>query len=194
MLAILARNWWLLALRGVVAIMFGIMALVWIGLIGVATVEEVAASLEALVLLFGAYALVDGVFVIGAAIKGNTGRTPRLLLLLEGIAGVIFGILTFLWPSLTALVLLYLIAAWALIGGIFEIMAAIELRREINNEWMLILGGIASVVFGLLLVIFPGAGALAVIWLIGSYAILFGVILLALAFRLRAMQTSRATG
>ena len=108
------------------------------------------------------------------------------MVLLEGIAGIAIGVISIFWPGITTFALLYFIAAWAIITGIFEIMAAVELRREISNEWFLIISGALSVAFGLLLVAFPGQGALAVIWLIGAYALLFGVLLIALAFQLRS--------
>ncbi len=180
MLASLQRNWWLVALRGVLAIIFGVLAFIWPG-------ETVAV----LVLFFGAYVLVDGVFALGSAIMGNTGGTPRWYLILEGAAGVIFGVLTFLWPDVTELALLYLIAAWGLVTGVFEILAAIEMRQVIKNEWLLVLSGIASILFGLLLVIFPGAGILSLIWLLASYAIVFGIVLVVLAFRLRGMMAAQ---
>jgi uncharacterized membrane protein HdeD (DUF308 family) len=176
MLAMLARNWWVFAVRGAAAILFGILALLWPAL-----------TLLTLVLLFGAYALVDGILAVAAGIAAY-GRNERWwAVLLEGVAGVIIGVLTFLWPGTTALVLLFFIAAWAFITGILEIVAAIQLRRVITNEWMMILGGVASILFGLLLVVFPGAGALGLTWLIGVYALVFGVMLLVLAFRLRGM-------
>jgi uncharacterized membrane protein HdeD (DUF308 family) len=178
MLNLISRNWWLVALRGVVAIIFGILALVWPG-----------PALLTLVFFFGIYALLDGIFAISETISGNTGGRPRWLVLLEGVVSLIAGILTFVWPSLTALVLLYVIALWALITGITEIVAAIELRRRLQGEWVLILSGVASIIFGILLLLFPGAGALALIWVIGIYAIVFGILLLGLALRLRALHT-----
>lgn len=190
MLAVAARAWWTLVLRGVLAVVFGIIAWIWPGL-----------TVGALVLLFGAYALVDGVFALVAAFS-NRAEGRRLPLLLEGILGIGSGIAAVVWPGLTALALLYIIAAWALITGVFEILAAVELRREIENEWLLGLAGLASIVFGILLIVFPGSGALAVVWMIGTYAVLFGVLLIALGFRLRALADrlgsgrggSRATG
>lgn len=178
MLQSLARNWWALALRGVLAILFGVAAFVWPGM-----------TIAALVLLFGAYAFVDGLFALMAAIRqhGDVGSERWWMLLLEGLAGIGVGVLTVLWPNITGLVLLYLIAAWAIITGVFEILAAIRLRREIDNEWWLALAGIASVVFGVLIALQPAAGALAIVWILGGYAILFGILLLALAFRLRGM-------
>jgi uncharacterized membrane protein HdeD (DUF308 family) len=175
MLLVLARNWWMLALRGLVAVLFGLVAIVWPGL-----------TLTALVLLFGAYALVDGVFAVVSALRTASRQSRWWMLLIEGVIGIVIGVVTFLWPDITALALLYLIAAWAIVTGVFEILAAIRLRREITGEWLLALSGIASVLFGLLLVILPGAGALAVVWLIGIYALIFGVLLIVLAFRLRS--------
>jgi len=175
MVIVLARNWWALALRGLFAILFGIAAFAWPGI-----------TLGALVLLYGAYALVDGVFAIAAAVVGRTDGMPWWALVLEGVAGIAVGIMTFAWPGITALVLLYLIAAWAVVTGIFEIVAAVRLRKEIQGEWLLALSGILSVLFGFALVFNPLAGALAVVWLIGAYAIAFGVLMIALAFRLRS--------
>jgi uncharacterized membrane protein HdeD (DUF308 family) len=174
MAAILARNWWALFLRGVVAVLFGILTFIWPGL-----------SLAVLVLLFGAYVLVDGLFAIVAAMKAPARNKRWWVLLIEGIVGVIIGVLTFFWPAMTALALLYFIALWALITGVLEIGAAIRLRKSISNEWLLVISGFLSILFGLALVIVPVAGALAVVWLIGVYAIVFGVLIIALSFRLR---------
>ena len=177
MVAVLARNWWLLAIRGVAAILFGIGAFLWPGL-----------TIAVLVILFGAYALVDGIFAVIAGFSARKEQDRWWMMVVVGVAGIVTGILTFMWPDITALVLLYFIAAWAIVTGVFEIAAAIRLRAEMEGEWMLILAGIASLIFGVLLVIMPGAGALAVVWLIGSYALLFGILLLVLAFRLRGMR------
>jgi uncharacterized membrane protein HdeD (DUF308 family) len=177
MTAILARNWWLLAIRGVAAILFGIGAFLWPGI-----------TLAVLVLMFGAYAFVDGIFAIIAGVAARKEQERWWMMILVGIAGIITGVLTFMWPNITALVLLYFIAAWALVTGVLEIAAAIRLRKEIEGEWLMIVAGIASVIFGVLLLIMPGAGALAVAWIIGSYALLFGILLLVLAFRLRSMK------
>jgi uncharacterized membrane protein HdeD (DUF308 family) len=174
MLTAFSRKWWAMALRGVVAILFGIMAILWPAL-----------TLVTLVLLFGAYAFLDGVLAVIAGVVARRRSERWWAVLLEGVAGMIIGLLAFFWPGVTALVLLYLIAAWALITGVLEIIAAIQLRRVITREWSMILSGLASIVFGLLLVFFPGAGALGLVWLIGAYAIAFGLLLLVLAFRLR---------
>lgn len=176
MQSVLARNWWVLALRGLAAVVFGILALVW-----------PRGALIVLIALFGAYALIDGVLAVFLAFQGRENNRNWGWLLLEGIAGILIGIITFRWPGVTAVVLLAFIAVWAIITGAMEIFEAVELRRAINNEWLLILGGAASVVFGLVLFLFPAAGALAVVWLIGIYAIIFGGLLLGLAWRLRSM-------
>jgi len=174
MLTLYARTWWVMALRGLIAIIFGVLTLIW---------PEIA--VEALVLLFGAYVLVDGIFAIISAIGGRKEHRQWWLVLLEGIAGVAFGVITIGWPRITTVVLLLLIAGWAVATGILQIVAAILLRKELKSEWLLILGGILSLVFGVLLAIQPQAGAIALVWLIGAYAVVFGVLLIALAFRLR---------
>jgi uncharacterized membrane protein HdeD (DUF308 family) len=175
MLHALARNWWLLLLRGIAGIVFGVLALAWPGL-----------TLLTLIILYGAYMLVTGAFEIGAAILGPGGAGPRWWLALIGLCGVIIGIGTFVWPGVTALVLLLFIAAWAIVTGVLEIVGAIKLRKEIDNEWALILSGVVSVLFGLAVAILPGAGALALVWAIGLFAIAIGVLSCVLAFRLRA--------
>lgn len=178
MVSTLARNWWALALRGLSAVIFGLLAFAWPGI-----------TLGVLVLFYGAFALIDGLLAIAAAIFGREGSNlPWWALLLEGMLGIGAGLLTFAWPGITALVLLYLIAAWAIVTGIFEIIAAIRLRKEIEGELWLALSGVLSIVFGVLLMAQPGTGALAVVWLIGAYALIFGVFLLALAFRLKGVR------
>jgi uncharacterized membrane protein HdeD (DUF308 family) len=186
MIAMLARNWWLLAIRGVAAILFGIGAFLWPGL-----------TLTVLVLLFGAYALVDGIFAVIAAIAARGERARWWMLILEGLAGIVIGVITFMYPAATFLVLYSFIAAWAIITGILEIVAAIRLRKEIEGEWMLALGGVASLIFGILLLALPAVGMLTLIWLIGAYALVFGILLLMLAFRLRRWRDTvggQATG
>jgi uncharacterized membrane protein HdeD (DUF308 family) len=179
---ILATRWWTLALRGIAAIVFGILTFI-----------SPASSLLALVILFGAYAIVDGVLALILAIRRPVEGRHWGSLLVEGIAGIVSGVLTFAWPGLSALVLLYLIAAWAVITGVAEIAAAIRLRKQVQGEWLMALTGVLSIVFGVLLFVFPGAGALAVTLWIGAYAVAFGILLLVLALRLRAWgrQTSR---
>jgi uncharacterized membrane protein HdeD (DUF308 family) len=172
--SVLRRGWWLLLLRGIVAVLFGI--ILWV---------EPAISLAALVLLFGGYCLVDGIFAVWTALAGPKDHDHWWLLLLWGLVGIGVGILTFVAPGVTALALLFYIAIWAVATGVLEIAAAIRLRKEIANEWLLLLAGFASVAFGVLLALRPGAGALGVLWVIGFYAIVFGVLLLILAARMR---------
>lgn len=173
MLATYTGSWWAMVLRGIAAIAFGVLAFIWPRI-----------TVAALVFLWGAYALVDGVFAIAAGIVSHGEYKRWWLLLLEGILGVIAGVLAFVIPSITALVLLILIASWAIVTGIFEVAAAIQLRKQIRNEWLLGLAGVASILFGIALLINPLAGALAVVWIIGAYAIVFGVLLVALGLRL----------
>lgn len=184
MLALLARYWWVFALRGVVAIIFGILALVWPLL-----------TLQVLILLFGAYVLVDGVFTVIVGITAHERNQCWWALVLRGVAGIIVGLLTFFWPGMTALILLYVFAAWEIVTGVMEVVAGIQLRRMIDKEWVLILAGGVSIVFGLVLFIFPGAGALSLVWLLGAYSVGFGILLLFLALRLRSVPgQTRATG
>jgi uncharacterized membrane protein HdeD (DUF308 family) len=171
MLHTLTANWWALALRGLVAVLFGLLTFFLPGI-----------TLVTLVLLFGAYALADGVFNVIAFFRV---ASHQWALLIEGVVGIIAGVLTFAWPAITAIVLLYLIAFWAILTGVFEILAGIRLRKTIANEWLLLLMGVLSLLFGLLILFAPGTGALAIVLWIGAYALVFGIFLLALAFRLR---------
>src|SRR5262245_832422 len=173
LLHMLAKNWWLLLLRGLVAILFGVLTFLWPG-----------ATLITLVLLYGAYALVDGVLALAAAIKGGA-MAPRWWLAIVGFLGIAAGLLTLLWPGVTAFVLLFFIGTWAAAVGVMQIIGAIRLRKEIDNEWLLIAGGLLSVIFGAMVVFAPGAGALALIFVIGAYVFLYGVLLLSFSLRLR---------
>lgn len=174
LVSILSRSWWLLLLRGLAAIVFGV--LTWF---------QPGISIAALVLLFGAYSMSDGILGVWTAIIGRKDHEHWWVLLLEGLLGIGVGVLTFLVPGITALALLFYIAIWAIATGVLEIVAAIRLRKDIKGEWALILAGLASVLFGVLLVAQPAAGALALLWLIASYAIVFGVLLVVLAFKAR---------
>jgi uncharacterized membrane protein HdeD (DUF308 family) len=169
----LTGNWWLFALRGVLALVFGILAL-----------YQPLAALAALVLVFGVWAFIDGISALALAIGG--WRSWQLLL--GGLVGIGVGLLTFFRPGITALGLYAAVAAWSIARGILEIVVAIELRKEIEGEVWLILGGIASIVFGVLMIALPMAGVLALAWLIGLYALLFGGIQLALAVRLHRVH------
>ena len=171
-LPMVAGNWWALLLRGIAAVLFGLAALFWPGL-----------TLYVLVIFFGAYVLVDGVFAIAAGIRGSGGR--GWLLLAEGVLGVLAGLVALFWPGISALVLLYVIAAWAIFTGILKVVMAISLRREIENEWLMIVSGVLSVVFGVVLGALPGVGLLSLVWLVGIYALIFGVALIVLGFRVR---------
>jgi uncharacterized membrane protein HdeD (DUF308 family) len=175
----LADRWWTVLLRGLAAIAFGVLAFVWPGV-----------TLWALVLLYGAYALLDGVFSLAAAFTGHAKPLPTWWLILVGLISLAAGVVAIAWPGITALALALLIGAWAVAHGIFEIIGAIQLRKEIDNEWLLILAGLFSVIFGLLMLLAPGAGALGLIWAIAAYAVVFGIILVGLSLWLQAHRTT----
>jgi uncharacterized membrane protein HdeD (DUF308 family) len=177
----LSRNWWIVLLRGLAGICFGIITFI-----------APAISLAILVLVWGAYALADGILALVTAIR-RRGEDRWWLFFVEGLVGIAAGVLTLIWPGLTAIALLYLIAAWAIVTGALEIAAAIRLRKVIANEWLLGLSGIASLGFGILLILFPGAGALTVVIWIGAYALVFGALVVALAFRLRSLGRPHTT-
>jgi uncharacterized membrane protein HdeD (DUF308 family) len=175
----IGRHWGWVALRGVVAILFGLMALLM-----------PAITLSALVLVWGAFALVDGVLALVAGVRIRDNGKPLWALIVVGLLGIAAGIVTFLYPGLTALVLLYIIAIWALVSGIFQVVAAIRFRKDIRNEWLLGLSGLVSILFGGMLIMQPGAGALALVWVIGAYAVFFGILLLVFSFRLKQHKAS----
>jgi len=175
LLRALAENWWLLLLRGVAAIAFGVIAFFWPGI-----------TLLALTYLFGAYALADGIFGLWAAIVSEGGDTAsRWWLAIGGVISILAAAAAFFWPGMTALVLLIFIATWAIIIGALQLYAAFQLRKVIANEWWLVLSGVISIAFGILLFAQPGTGALALIWTIAGYAVFFGCLMVILAFRLR---------
>ena len=173
----LARRWWAVALRGAAAIVFGILTLLMPGI-----------TLWVLVLLFSSYALVDGVFSAISAVRERDDEGPLWALLLHGLVSIAAGLVALFLPGLTALALVYVIAAWAVVTGVLEIAAAIRLRKRITGEWWLALSGVLSVVFGVMLMIAPGAGALALVLWIGVFAIALGALLIGLALRLRSWQ------
>ena len=178
----MSRSWWILALQGVAAIIFGVAAIAWPGI-----------TLLTLVYLFGAFALVDGALALGAGLERLFERESHVWgLLLRALTGAVIGLATFALPGLTALVLLLMIAAWALITGFLEISAAIRLHDEIHGEWAMALAGVLSILFGLALIAFPRSGALAVVWTIGIFSIVTGVSRMVLGFRLRRAWTATA--
>lgn len=173
----LAQRWWTFALRGAAAVLFGV--LTWV---------LPAASLIGLVFAWGAYALVAGGFSIVAAARTGRAGGRWGWFLFEGLASIAAGVVTFAWPGITALVLLYTIAVWAVVTGIAQVGAAIRLRRVIEGEWLLGLSGVLSIVFGAVMIARPLAGALAVAWMIGGYAVTLGVLLIALGVKLRRLR------
>jgi uncharacterized membrane protein HdeD (DUF308 family) len=179
----ITRNWWLLLLRGIMSVVFGILAFAWPG-----------ATILALTLLFGAYALLDGILSLVAAITGSDRAAPAWWLALVGVLGIAAGLIAFFWPVKTAFALVIMIGVWALTIGIFEIIGAIRLRHEIDDEWWLITAGILSVLFGLAVLMAPRAGALAIIWVLGAYAVLAGVLMIAFSFRLKGLHERTTSG
>jgi uncharacterized membrane protein HdeD (DUF308 family) len=173
MVDVLARNWWAVALRGIAAILFGLFAFFYPGV-----------TLFALVIVFGAYALVDGVFALVSAVRAAESHQRWGQLLLVGICGILAAAVVWFYPGLAALSLLFVIAAWAIVTGVLEVAASFQLRQYMKDWWWWLIAGLASIVFGVLLFWRPGAGALAVLWIIGTYAIAFGIFLLGLAWRL----------
>lgn len=174
-------HWWALALRGVFAILFAILTFVWPGV-----------TLTAIVLFFGAYALIDGIFALISAIRAAHGHGRWGAFLLEGVVGILAGLVTLAAPAVTLTFLIYVVGTWAVVTGVLEIAAAIRLRRHIAGEWLLILTGIVSVLFGGVIFVAPIVGAIAISWWLGVYALIFGVLLLTLAFRLRALHGATA--
>lgn len=180
MIETLSRYWWAFLIRGILAIALGVMAWIWPGI-----------TLAALVIVFGAYAFVDGIFLVIKALGSWKEREDRWILLLEGLLGIGIGIITFFSPGVTAVGLLFFIAAWSLSTGIVEIVGAIRMRKEIQGELWWILSGIASIAFAVILMVFPGAGILSLVWLLGVYAVVFGVFLVALGIRIRTHTPAR---
>jgi uncharacterized membrane protein HdeD (DUF308 family) len=170
-----ARNWWLFVLRGVAAIVFGIIAIVY---------PDV--TITALAIVFGIYAIVDSIGSFASAI-GHRGADGwhRAAHALEGVVALVAGVLALVLPDLTALALVALIGIWAILSGVVEIMAAIRLRRVIDTEWLLGISGLLSIIAGIVILVWPDAGAVAISWLIGTYAIVFGVVFVWLGFNLR---------
>ena len=177
--AALARNWWLIALRGVLGVVFGIIAL-----------AVPVATILALVLLFSAYMLVDGIFTIYAAVQAGRAGESWGLLVFQGIASLAVGVIAFLWPGITVLAFVLLIAAWSIVSGCVMLAAAYHTE---NGRWWLIVGGAAALLFGVMMIAAPLAGAVVLTWWLGAYALVFGVALIILAFQLRARYNDRRT-
>lgn len=174
MVRTLSQNWWLVVLRGMLAILFGIAAFLWPGI-----------TLLTLIIMFGVYAIFDGLIAIWTGLSRTRESSRWWMFLLEGLLSIGAGIAALVWPGLATLVFIYIMAFWAVFTGILEIVAAIRLRHEITNEWFLALGGVLSIGLGILLFLQPAAGSLAIIWIIASYALVFGILLLILGIRLR---------
>lgn len=174
---LLTRNWWLVVLRGLLAILFGLTAFFWPGL-----------TWLVLVLMFGVYALVDGAFAMLSGLVSSKYSPRWWVFLLEGLVSVAAGVVALVSPGLAGFALILVIAAWAILTGILEIAAAIRLRREISNEWMLGFGGFVSLVFGFLVLFQPATGGLVITLMIGAYALIFGILLVALGLRLRRLD------
>jgi uncharacterized membrane protein HdeD (DUF308 family) len=173
--------WWAIALRALAAILLGIIAIALPG-----------PTLAAIVIVFGVYAIADGILAIVAAVRGFRKKERWGAMLLQGLVGLIAGAIAIFSPGIGALALTYLVAAWALVTGAFEIAAAIRLRKAIKGEWLLLLAGLLSIVFAVLVAIFPGAGALTLVWWLGAYALAYGVVSLVLALRVRTFTRARA--
>jgi uncharacterized membrane protein HdeD (DUF308 family) len=179
---VLIANWWLLALRGLLGVIFGVVALAFPG-----------STILALVLLFSAYALVDSAFSVVAAIRAARQRQQWGLLTLQGVASIAAGVIAFLWPAITVLAFVLLIAAWSIVSGVLFVTAAF--RVDDNHErWWLAIGGIASFIYGVLSVVAPMLGALVLTWWLGAYMLVIGVALILLAFRLRSRGNQRSGG
>lgn len=177
MLGLVARDWWVFAVRGIAAIVFGVLAFVW-----------PETTLAVLVVLFGAYVLVDGVALLVALARGDTlARRNAWSVGIMGVLGIVAGVVTFVWPDVTAISLLFVVAFWAIATGTFQVIAAIALRRELDGELWMGLGGVASIAFGALLIAFPGEGLISLVWLVGLWSIVFGGSSLGLAHRLRQL-------
>ena len=177
--AVLKRYWWMFAVRGGFAVLYGLAAVVMPRL-----------TLGVLIVLFGVFALANGIFAVGTALAARKEYEKWWVLLLEGAAGVIVGIGTIAWPQLTAVLLLFLIAGWAVATGILEILAGLAQPKEVGGDkWVLVLGGVISLLFGIFLFAQPGKGALAILWMIGVFAIVAGVVLITIGFRLKGMKT-----
>ena len=178
MIAILRQNWWTLALRGIIAILFGVCAFVW----------PLATAL-AFVILLAAFAFVEGVFAFIGAFSWAITGSQRLLLVVLGLLGLGVGVTAVMYPGITAVVIVALVAWWAIVSGVIQFVVAIEMRKVIENDWLLVLGALLSILFGILLLWRPLAAVLTLSWLFGIYALLYGIMMLSLAFRVKSLKT-----
>lgn len=177
MLQAIAQNWWMLLVRGICAIAFGVMAFAWPGM-----------TLLVLVIMYGAYSLVDGVTAVILGIKSRHSNESWGAMVLVGMLGVLVGLIAFARPGIAETALLFFVAAAAVARGVFEIVAAIRLRKVIDNEWLLVLAGASSILFGVLVLVWPAAGLTTIVWLIGAAAVAIGVLCTALSLRLRSLN------
>jgi uncharacterized membrane protein HdeD (DUF308 family) len=180
MLSALSENWWALALRGLLAVLFGFAAL-----------SLPLDTLAAVGRVFGIYAILEGVLVVLIGIRGTRYRGAFIA---EGAFGIVAGLVAVAWPGITALVLLYVVAIWAILSGVAEMIAAVSLRREIEGEWALFLVGVLSVALGVAMAVLPGVGLLSLVWLVGLYALVVGIALIVLGFRVRGLRSARVAG
>jgi uncharacterized membrane protein HdeD (DUF308 family) len=179
---VLAQNWWVVALRGIFGVLFGVIAFLYPG-----------ATILSLVLVYAAYMLVDGCLAIASAVRAARRNERWGLLVLEGLVDIVAGVLAFAWPGITVLVFVTLVAAWSIVSGALMLAAAFRLRPQ-YGRWWLALGGLVSIIFGILLILAPLAGAVVLTWWLGAYALVFGIALLVLAFQLRARRNEDARG
>jgi uncharacterized membrane protein HdeD (DUF308 family) len=168
---IVAQHWWVMLLRGIFAILFGVIAFLWPGI-----------TLASLVVLIGICCLSDGIAAIAAGLRGRFWQSTLI-----GVVSILAGLTVFFYPGLTTMALLYVIAFWAIARGVLDILAAIEFRKVIEGELLLGLAGLLSIAFGVFIILNPGAGALSILWVLATYAVLFGLTLVILSFRLKSL-------
>lgn len=179
LIRVMADHWWVPLLRGIAAILFGLMALIWPGL-----------TVYALLLVFGVYAIFDGVMSTVVAFRRKSSDDRWWAWALDGALSILIGLMALFWPEATALAFIIWMAAWGVVAGVFRIIAALRLRHEIEGEWALGLSGLLLVAWGVLLALVPAAGLLSIAWLIGLFALLIGVVMIVLAFRLKGLRTA----
>ena len=182
MLDLFARNWWIYVVRGALALIFGMYAWFMPGL-----------AMKVLLMFFGIFVLLEGLFAIIGSIAGRKYSEVWWLVLMEGIAGLVLGLLTLTRPEFVATLIVIFVAAWAIWGGLFRIIAAVRLRKHIEGEWLLIFGGIVSMLFGLMLLKHTGAGIVAISWMIAFFASMFGVLLISFGIKVRKFQKEAET-